>query len=79
MAQVIQKNAREELRLEFSEFKGRRYLNLRIWYEDEGEMRPGRDGFTIPPEKINELIEKLSALRNEGLAAGLLPPTLGDL
>lgn len=77
----IQKSPSEELRLEFSEFRGTTRLNLRVWYEDRssGEMRPSRDGFTLLPGQLNELIEKLSILRNEGQAAGLLPPTLGDL
>ncbi len=75
--QTIQKNATEELRIEISEYKGRRNLSLRVWYQSfDGEMRPSRDGFTLPPTSLPLLIEKLQLL---ALESGLAPVPLSDL
>jgi len=47
----FQKNSLEEVRVEISEFKGERYLNIRIWYDasDNGqpEWRPSQKGITL--------------------------------
>lgn len=47
--QSIPKPGGEELRLQLSEFKGSRFLNLRVWFNvGGGEMRPGIQGVTAP-------------------------------
>ncbi|TGK03173.1 transcriptional regulator [Leptospira langatensis] len=45
----IDKGKGEIIRVEISEFKGNKYLNLRIWYTDsEGEYKPTQKGIAIP-------------------------------
>lgn len=41
----------ECLRVMISEYKGKKLLNIRIWYTDkEGELKPTQKGITLSPE-----------------------------
>jgi hypothetical protein len=52
----IEKNNKEIIRVEVSEFKGRELINLRIWfYSFDGEYRPTQKGVTIDVSKFEEL------------------------
>ena len=57
---TIEKNKTEELRVALNEFKGRRYLDIRIYidpYADEGQGRvPTKKGVTCPLSKLPDLI-----------------------
>ena len=57
--QDIDKGGGEIIRVEISEFKGRKYLNLRIWYTDKesGEYKPTQRGIAVKPELYSELKE----------------------
>ena len=71
---TIPKNAREELRVGLSDFRGVDLLNQRVWYESrEGEMRPAKDGYALRIEKLPELIEALQKVEAEARRLGLLP------
>jgi hypothetical protein len=50
----------EVLRIEVSEYKGKKNLNLRIWYHDkEGNLKPTQKGVTISPESYGEFKEAI--------------------
>lgn len=50
--------AGEEIRVEVSEWKGSRRLDLRTWYTDrEGELKPSRQGITLTGADVWKLIE----------------------
>ncbi len=52
----IEKNGTEVVRFEISEFKGKEYINIRIWYEiPGGEYRPTQKGVTLELSKYQEL------------------------
>lgn len=56
----IQKNATEIIRVSKESFKGKDYLDIRIYFQnDEGEWKPTKKGITLSPEKVDELIEIL--------------------
>ena len=62
MSQIIRdidKGAGEIIRVEISEFKGQKYLNLRVWYTDKasGEYKPTQKGITVRPELYARLKE----------------------
>ncbi|MDX1958425.1 MAG: transcriptional coactivator p15/PC4 family protein [Leptospiraceae bacterium] len=60
----IDRGKGEILRIEVSEYKGKKLLNLRIWYTDkEGEFKPTQKGVTVSPEDYE-------ALKNAILDAG---------
>ncbi|MBE7412474.1 MAG: transcriptional coactivator p15/PC4 family protein [Leptospiraceae bacterium] len=52
----IDKGKGEIIRVEISEYKGKSYLNLRVWYTDkEGELKPTQKGIAIPPELYEDV------------------------
>ena len=67
MSEVIarfEKNSFEEVRISLTEFKGKELIDIRVYYQPEGEeeMRPTKKGITISPEKFPELQKGLAAL-----------------
>jgi hypothetical protein len=63
------------VRVTLSEFKGRQYVNVRIYYmNDEGEWKPTRKGITLSPEMMRDVHgavgEALQALEDSGVEVG---------
>lgn len=59
----IEKNNKEIIRVEVSEFKGRELINLRIWfYSFDGEYRPTQKGVTIDVSKFEELKKAINKI-----------------
>lgn len=59
------KNSFEEVRISLTEFKGKELIDLRVYYQPDGEeeeMRPTKKGITISSEKFPELKKGLLAL-----------------
>ena len=54
---TFHKNSTEEIRLSLREYKERRYLDVRLWYQplEGGEYRPTKKGITLGLEFIPEL------------------------
>uniref|UniRef100_A0A336MRV2 CSON004816 protein n=1 Tax=Culicoides sonorensis TaxID=179676 RepID=A0A336MRV2_CULSO len=48
-----------------SEFKGRRYLDIREFYMDKSssQMKPGKKGITLMLDEFNKLVENADAIR----------------
>jgi hypothetical protein len=55
-----QRHGNDTWRLEISLFRGRRFGNWRRWYGEPHELKPSRDGVTIPLERLADLHEALS-------------------
>jgi hypothetical protein len=50
----------ERLRVTVSEYRGRSYVDLRIWYAAaDGEWKPGRAGVSLRPEQVGEVVQAL--------------------
>ncbi len=59
----IEKNSKEIIRVEVSEFKGRELINLRIWFSNvDGEYRPTQKGVTIDISKFEELKKAINKI-----------------
>ncbi len=57
----IDKGKGEIIRVEISEFKGKKLLNLRVWYTDaNGEYKPTQKGIAIPPELYEQVKEAIN-------------------
>ena len=54
---------KRNIRIEKSEFKGKTYLSIRQWYDDNGEMKPGKSGINLTVDEWNELLEKLPQIK----------------
>lgn len=65
---VIEKSQTEQIRVQWSEYKGYRYLDIRLFAElpNSHERTPTKKGITLKPELVPELIEALQALIVEG-------------
>lgn len=49
----------EDIRVEVSEFRGKKYVMIRRFYQDaSGEMRPGRQGINMKMEEWEDFVEK---------------------
>ena len=60
----IEKSGTERVRVSAEEFKGRKYLDIRIYFEGgEGEWKPTKKGVTIQPDKVEEFIELVRKAR----------------
>jgi hypothetical protein len=65
----FRKNAREEVRISLDDFKGHTLANVRVWFDDGTEMRPGKQGLAIRAELLPDLISALgeAACQLEGV------------
>ncbi|HVN76531.1 MAG TPA: transcriptional coactivator p15/PC4 family protein [Thermoanaerobaculaceae bacterium] len=51
----FKRNAEETLRVSLSVFKGKTYVDFRLFYEDaNGELAPTKKGVTVTPELWDE-------------------------
>lgn len=59
------KNPLEEVRASLTVFKGKRYVDLRIYYKgDDEEYRPSKKGLTVALELFPELEEAVRRLKD---------------
>jgi len=65
--QDIDKGAGEIIRVEVSEYKGQKYLNLRVWYTDKasGEYKPTQKGVAIRPDMYEAVKEAILRAESE--------------
>ena len=57
------KNSMEQVRAFVSEFKGKSYINLRVFFEDDKDTwRPTKKGLTLDPALLPELKAAVLAL-----------------
>ena len=67
---TIERSDTEQLQISVSEYKGRSYLNMRIFYTtDEGATwLPTKKGVTFAPDQLDLLEEAIQAARQEFMA-----------
>lgn len=56
----IEKNAREVYRVSLAEYRGTRYIDLRLWYAAGSVWKPGK-GITIKPDCLPAILDGLRA------------------
>lgn len=69
MIAAIPKNAREEIRVSVDDFQGHRLCNVRVWYRDGEELRPGKQGIALRLDLLPQLVTALQGAAKEGGAA----------
>jgi hypothetical protein len=56
----IQKNQKEKIIISTNEYKGHKYVDLRVHYEDEsGEYKPSKKGIAVNPKILPEVVEMM--------------------
>jgi hypothetical protein len=68
----FEKSAKKEVRVSIDLFGGKPYINLREFYLDADEWKPGK-GITIPTECYRELAEMLVVVGDRLRGDGLIP------
>ena len=59
---VIEKNSRESIVVSETEYKGNKYVDVRVFFKDtDGSLKPTRKGVSVRPEKVAELVAALTA------------------
>lgn len=66
----IDRSGNQSLQVSITEYKGKTYLDLRIFYTtDEGETwRPTQKGVTVYPEDLETLADAIEEAKKEFLA-----------
>jgi hypothetical protein len=71
----MEKGWNEKIVFGLSEFKGKKYADLRIYFEDdEGEWKPTKKGITVSLERFWEFKENLQKLEEYLLENGHIQP-----
>jgi len=66
LVRAIDKGLGNRIHIRISRFKDRDYLDIRNYYEDgAGEWKPTRKGIAVPVEFYDELMESLTAAKDE--------------
>jgi Transcriptional Coactivator p15 (PC4) len=65
---ILSKNSVDEIRVAWSEYKGHRYLDIRVYTEIDGQADkvPTKKGVTVRPDLIAELIKALEGAQSHG-------------
>jgi hypothetical protein len=66
LVQAIEKGLGERIHVRVSQFKGRVYLDVRNFYEDDaGEWKPTRKGVSVPVELYEQLQQAILQAKPE--------------
>jgi len=70
----FEKNSREEVWVSVDDFRGRKIINIRVYYRSEtGGWLPGKQGVALAVERYRDLAEAVLKLGEKLRADGLLP------
>ena len=68
---TIERSETEQLQISLSEFKGTSYLNMRIFFTNDGGQTwiPTKKGVTFTPDQLDVLTEAIEEARQEFMQA----------
>ena len=68
---TIERTDTEQLQISVSEYKGRSYLNMRIFYttDDGATWLPTKKGVTFTPDQLDILTEAIEEAKQEFMSA----------
>ncbi len=70
----FEKNAKEEVRVSIDEFRGRKIINMRVYYRsDSGKWLPGKQGLALAVDRYRDLADAVLRLGERLQSQGLLP------
>lgn len=61
------KNAHEQVRITLDDFKGRKLINIRVWFQhlEYGTWMPGKQGIALPIDKFDALETAIKQVREK--------------
>lgn len=72
VVETIQKNVKEQVRIEFTEFKGHELFAVRVYAETENGMVATKKGITVNVKMLPELAAAIQKAKAMALKAGLI-------
>jgi len=70
----FEKNSREEVWVSLDDFRGRKIINIRVFYRAEsGTWMPGKQGLAVGVDRYRDLAEAVLKLGEKLRTDGLLP------
>lgn len=63
---VVDKDAFEEIRISLNEFRGKSYVDIRLYSNYAGRRVPSKKGLTIPVAILPALIDGLTKAHDDG-------------
>jgi hypothetical protein len=61
----FEKNSEEQVQVKLQDFKGRRYVDIRIWAREDAAWIPTYKGLTLDAELLGELRKAIDAAFSE--------------
>jgi len=61
----VQKNSLEKIRIEKREYKGKEFIDMRIYYLDGEEWKPTKKGVTFKPSMLADITKALEGLKEK--------------
>ncbi|MEA2911101.1 MAG: Transcriptional Coactivator p15 [Bradyrhizobium sp.] len=68
----IPKGRNEHLRIALSRFKGQTFLAIRIWFDDEGVLKPSSKGVNVKLEHLPDIADGINKALEAARADGSL-------
>ncbi len=62
---TIEKNKREQIRIERTEYKGYDLVSIRVYYDDGEDWKPTRKGITFKTELLPKILRALMEVSKE--------------
>lgn len=73
------RNAQETLQVSLATFKGRTYVDIRLYYTDaDGQLKPTKKGVTVPPELWDQFRQGVRLAEEELQRRSLWFPSPSD-
>ena len=71
---VIEKNSRESIVISNTEYKGNKYVDIRVFYKNgpDDELKPTRKGVSLRPEQVTALVTALTDQSTDEDTAGIV-------
>ena len=70
----FEKNATEVVRVSLTEYRGRKLIDIRVYYDDSGEYRPTKKGVSLSVDVYPDLKRALLELEKVLLERDLITP-----
>ncbi len=68
---AIQKSSTEQVQVDIREYKGKKYLDIRLWFNSsiDPEYRPTKKGISLPVALLPDLQKAIMSLEPETVTA----------
>lgn len=50
----------KDIKVQMQEFRGKNYISIRRWYEEDGVEKPGKQGINFKEEEWDEFVGKMA-------------------